>query len=151
MTRLCMIKFDNDYKPTELEGILIRKACIGVCTILSDANEIHYWYEQLVDLDELPLVPYMITKHVWYPPHNPLGLDVDTAGRSLPFNAKCHVSVPGLGLLLLNEVQVEKDCCTDRLNDLLRDGWRIVAVCPQPDQRRPDYVIGRVNASLTGA
>ena len=37
------------------------------------------------------------------------------------------------------------DACTDELQGALRDGWRIIAVCPQPSQRRPDYVLGRYN------
>jgi len=59
------------------------------------------------------------------------------------FNEKCEVHVPGFGLLAITETYVETDCCTERLDDCLRKGWRILAVCPQPDQRRPDYVLGR--------
>lgn len=58
-------------------------------------------------------------------------------------NERCHVAVAGLGLLTINEVEAHTDLCTDALNALLREGWRIVAVCVQPDQRRPDYVLGR--------
>lgn len=59
------------------------------------------------------------------------------------FNAKCEVHVPGLGLLALNQVKVLENICTDELQALLDEGWRIVAACSQPDQRRPDYVLGR--------
>lgn len=62
---------------------------------------------------------------------------------SRAFNERVNVHVPGLGLLLINEALVEHDACTERLNDMLQQGWRILAVCPQPDQRRPDYVMGR--------
>lgn len=61
----------------------------------------------------------------------------------LLYNKKVEVHVPGLGLLNINEVRVEEDCCTDNLQGLLEGGWRIIAACPQPDQRRPDYVLGR--------
>lgn len=64
---------------------------------------------------------------------------------SQTFNAKCDVHVPGLGLLALNEVKVLEDCCTEELQQFLDEGWRIVAACPQPSSRRPDYVIGRHN------
>lgn len=30
----------------------------------------------------------------------------------------------------------------------LNNGWRIIAVCIQPDGRRPDYVLGRYNPEL---
>lgn len=60
-------------------------------------------------------------------------------------NTRCEVHVPGLGLLALNDVQVVENYCTEALQERLNEGWRIVAVCPQPDQRRPDYVLGRHN------
>jgi hypothetical protein len=66
---------------------------------------------------------------------------MNEAGQS--FNAKCQVNVPGLGLLSINEVTWEEDFCTERLQDKLEEGWRILAICPQPDQRRPDYILGR--------
>jgi hypothetical protein len=66
-----------------------------------------------------------------------------TAEGGTQFNEKCAVVVPGLGLLAVNEVQVLYDYCTEDLQRFLTDGWRILAVCPQPTQRRPDYVLGR--------
>lgn len=59
------------------------------------------------------------------------------------FNGKCEVHVPGFGLLMVDEIGVWENACTDTLQRALDDGWRIVAVCPQPNQRRPDYVLGR--------
>ncbi len=58
-------------------------------------------------------------------------------------NERVHVHVPGIGLLLINEVDVQKDYCTEELQEKLEGGWRIIACCPQPDQRRPDYILGR--------
>lgn len=68
-------------------------------------------------------------------------------GPAEGFNDRCSVHVPGLGLLIMNELHVERDSCTDRIQERLDEGWRIVAVCPQPDQRRPDYILGRTNLS----
>ena len=61
-------------------------------------------------------------------------------------NERCNVVVPGLGLMEIREVCVESDFCTERLQERLNDGWRILAICVQPDQRRPDYVLGRNQA-----
>lgn len=58
-------------------------------------------------------------------------------------NERCSVAVSGLGLLTISEVMVERDFCTEALQMKLNEGWRIVAVCVQPDQRRPDYILGR--------
>lgn len=59
------------------------------------------------------------------------------------FNYKVNVHVPNLGLLMVNEVTWLEDCCAEVLQEYLDKGWRILAVCPQPDQRRPDYILGR--------
>lgn len=54
-----------------------------------------------------------------------------------------QIHVPNLGLMLIDDVQVLTDACTDALRDELDAGWRILAVCPPNAQRRPDYVLGR--------
>ena len=58
-------------------------------------------------------------------------------------NERCNVSVGGLGLLLIDEVKVALDLCTEALQNELSSGWRILAICVQPDQRRPDYILGK--------
>lgn len=59
------------------------------------------------------------------------------------FNEKVEVYTPGAGLMLFNSTMLLEDVCTDSLQASLDDGWRIIAACPQPDQRRPDYIMGR--------
>lgn len=54
-----------------------------------------------------------------------------------------HVHIPNIGLLMIDEVMVLEDSCTDYLQNKLDDGWRIIAVCPPNGVRRPDYVLGR--------
>lgn len=58
-------------------------------------------------------------------------------------NQKVNVAVPGFGLLAIKQAKVDYDLCTDKLNEYLRDGWQILAICPQPNQRRPDYVLDK--------
>lgn len=60
------------------------------------------------------------------------------------FNKKCQVHIGGSHLLLINELILEEDCCTDHLQSLLDEGWRIVSVNHQ-EARRPDYVLGKYN------
>lgn len=52
------------------------------------------------------------------------------------------VHIPNQELFSIKECMVLNDCCTDALNDHIRNGWRILAICPQPNQRRPDYIMG---------
>lgn len=78
-------------------------------------------------------------------------LDVLSGAPDTYINNKLDVHVPGNALLTIDEVQVFNDLCTEELQGLLEDDdggrarspWRILAICPQPDQRRPDYVLGR--------
>lgn len=64
------------------------------------------------------------------------------------FNQKCNVHVGGGLIVTYNDLKLKEDCCTDELQSELNNGWRIIAVCVQPDQRRPDYVLGRYNPEL---
>lgn len=54
-----------------------------------------------------------------------------------------YVQIPHIGLLAIDEVQLEEDCCTDVLQRRLNEGWRILCICPPNAARRPDYILGR--------
>jgi hypothetical protein len=58
-------------------------------------------------------------------------------------NTKIDVHVPGNVLTAINEVDYFLNLCTEELQEKLDEGWRILAICPQADQRRPDYIVGR--------
>tara|TARA_R110000744_G_scaffold352095_1_gene458121 strand:+ start:5446 stop:6006 length:561 start_codon:yes stop_codon:yes gene_type:complete len=61
------------------------------------------------------------------------------------YNNKCEVHMPGNMMLMFNETMLLENSCTDEMQEQLNRGWRIMAACPQPDQRRPDYILGRYN------
>lgn len=63
-------------------------------------------------------------------------------------NVKNNFVQPGNELMRVKDVTVKYDLCTDALKDFLTEGWMILAICPQPDQRRPDYILGRYDARL---
>lgn len=54
-----------------------------------------------------------------------------------------QITLPDIGLLLIDEVDWMEDACTQQLQRRLDEGWRILAVCPPNAQRRPDYILGR--------
>jgi hypothetical protein len=58
------------------------------------------------------------------------------------FNERVQCAVPSNPLLEIDTVELMEDCCTDVVRQMLDEGWRLVAVCPQPT-RRPDYIFGR--------
>lgn len=68
--------------------------------------------------------------------------------QSSTFNQKVNVHVGGGLITTYNELSLKENCCTDVLQTELNNGWRIIAVCVQPDQRRPDYILGRYNPTL---
>lgn len=86
-----------------------------------------------------------ITKQLMELANKPLTL---STGGGTTYNNKCEVHMPGNMLSLHNEICLLEDSCTDELQRFLMQGWRIIAACPQPDQRRPDYVLGRFNPEL---
>lgn len=93
---------------------------------------------------ELKVMPYpgaMITK---MSDRNKWEYDAHAQPEDLLSGKAVQVSIPDMALLYINEVIVETDLCTDQLQTLLDDGWRMLAVCPPNAQRRPDYVLGRV-------
>lgn len=69
---------------------------------------------------------------------------LEEAGSLLKtFNDKVEVHIGGSLLMTVNRVKVERDMCTEVLQQELDAGWRILSVCVQSDQRRPDYVLGK--------
>ena len=63
-------------------------------------------------------------------------------------NTRCDVHMPGQALSVYNDTMLMENACTDALQVELNNGWRIIAACPQPDQRRPDYILGRFNPKI---
>lgn len=63
--------------------------------------------------------------------------------RKLP-DVIYQISVANVGLMQVQCVEVLEDCCTDNVQQWLDKGWRILAVCPPNDARRPTYVMGHV-------
>lgn len=59
------------------------------------------------------------------------------------YNERCEVHMPGQALSTYNVVRLLENLCSDELQKSLDDGWRIIAACPQPDARRPDYILGK--------
>lgn len=77
-----------------------------------------------------------------------LAMDLSSTGDT-HYNSKCEVAMPGQALAMYNDTQLLTDGCTDALQNELTAGWRIIAACPQPNQRRPDYILGRFNPEIS--
>lgn len=66
------------------------------------------------------------------------------------FNERTQAETPGSSLFSVTETKLLEDACTDLVQTNIAEGWRIIAVCPQP-QRRPDYVMGRQHLPQTAS
>lgn len=67
----------------------------------------------------------------------------ERVGDALSTGDAVQITIPDMGLLLIKEVIHRDDACTDEIQDLLSEGYRILAVCPPNAQRRPDYILGK--------
>lgn len=95
--------------------------------------------EQVIDINVDPAEVFQRVSEAYSK-----GIEMPSSGGNT-YNSRCEVHMPGNMLATYNQVQLLKDSCTDALQSALSAGWRIIAVCPQPDSRRPDYIMGRFN------
>lgn len=55
-----------------------------------------------------------------------------------------RAAMPEWFIAHIRTVELRMNYCTDALQSDLDDGWHILAICPQPGQRRPDYILGKL-------
>ncbi len=55
------------------------------------------------------------------------------------------VAVPNIALYEVQTVTWIDDACTESIQNYLNKGWRILAICPPNNQRRPDYILGHTD------
>ena len=67
---------------------------------------------------------------------------ISKTGSNL-FNNKLEIHQPNMPLFTYNNFIHLNDCCTEVLQEHINEGYRVVAICPQPDQRRPAYILGK--------
>lgn len=70
------------------------------------------------------------------------------APAEVDFNQRCQQAQPGAGLHSIDTLKLMEDACTDAVQFELSKGWHIVAVQPQPNQRRADFILGRRGSSI---
>lgn len=89
-----------------------------------------------------------ITKEIIELAEKPIKIMTGDGTIGNTYNNRCEVHMPGNAMAFYNEVLLKEDACTDELQTALHSGWRLIAACPQPNQRRPDYILGRFNPDL---
>lgn len=101
--------------------------------------------EEFVDLNKV--IKMVRTFNVETNLSNEMLNKIENAGKyfdkDVQFNSKVNVYQPNNPLFTFNVVQCIVDACTERLQTYLDENWSIITVCPQPNQRRPDYILGK--------
>lgn len=74
--------------------------------------------------------------------------------KVVEFNQKCEVHVPNLGLMNINKLAYATDYCTEELQKLLFQGWRIVPSHKRKDTGHiavmPEEIVENIIESLSG-
>lgn len=74
---------------------------------------------------------------------DPAAILADAQAGAAAGRVQIDISVPGgVALMSVRKVTWLEDACTNALQHQLDAGWRILAVCPANDTRRPTYIIG---------
>lgn len=118
------------------ERVVVTQAQLTMLTV----NKITFEFISEVHLD---IDPVEVFKEVADKQQMQLTMPDYQGGNT--YNNKCEVHMPGNMLASFNEVQLLENSCSDVLQGSLNSGWSLIAACPQPDQRRPDYILGRFN------
>lgn len=140
--KLMKAKFGYNQKFTLEEQEKIREAVLGDKVEFSEDGEYSNWYnESIIDFDLLPNKAIESLSIIKIIEHKSID-QIQARARSV-INQRVNVAVPGFGLMAIKTVKVEVDLCTEKLQEQLDLGWQILAICVQPDQRRPDYVLGK--------
>lgn len=100
----------------------------GYCGLYANPEDIKLLYEAKSEVDIASMIEASVSS------------SVEAIGKL--FNETTSSEQPGPSLLNVDETLLMEDACTNALQENLDNGWRIIAVCPQP-QRRPDYILGR--------
>lgn len=132
--------YENKFTAKEIDFIIEHSLNSISSSYFSEDG--HIWHDCIMDLDKALLLncPFTIKKI--------LASDMNEVQKTRfnpILNDKCSVAVAGFGLMFIDEVKVRLDFCTEALQDELHKGWKILAICVQPNQRRPDYILGKTN------
>ncbi len=135
------VRLEYNVKVTDEQLVKLNAAVIyGKPWERDKDGDVTVWHEKLVCVELMPRdVVFIVNKVVDHPAFESLDRK-----RNPGFNQKVKVSVPDIGLMKIKHVTVFSDYCTEQVQKEIDRGWCILAICPQPDQRRPDYIMGRV-------
>lgn len=130
--------------PEKYEELRKSLRCLGLPATQEELKNWYQYSEVIADDQEINLLSELdvqVTLHrvkgiASYP-------DIDGEKNTSITKIFNQVSVPNVGLMQVTHVCVREDYCTDALQGDLNKGWRILAVCPPNDARRPTYILGR--------
>lgn len=144
------LRYDTAISPEQFGRI--REACVGTSfdpTMDEDGKIDRIWQDFILDIDTVELDLLMLVSLKGPVLKHGIENKEDYPRSSVVINKVCNVAVPGNALAAIRSVEVMEDACTEQLQYRLSQGWCILAVCPQPDSRRPDYILGHIELGKT--
>jgi hypothetical protein len=144
-----LYKVDLDYSDKELIKNLSTEdyeKLRSVVMAIPENKETWYGYDMIVDKEgiiELTKICKNLQLKQIKNTYSPSKSDISWVKQLDAAGTAVHVHIPNIGLLMINEVCILEDSCTDKLQEYLNNNWRILAVCPPNGVRRPDYIMGR--------
>lgn len=113
------------------EDIMENKGYHSLEFLMNDVSELPSWILNRIEFDR-PQIMKLLKDDAHINPKNLM--------QAIKMN---QVHLPDHTIINFDEVTWMEDACTQDLQKSLDENWRIIAVCLQPGQRRPDYVLGR--------
>lgn len=55
-----------------------------------------------------------------------------------------QIMLPNNLMLEMKELMVSTNACTNEINECLKQDWKLIAILPQHNQARPDYILGKM-------
>lgn len=131
------------------ESEYLRRAIEENCLLLNESQVLELALRNIeFKVDKSTAVAIDVSKQLAELADKPMQIAMAPDVSGANHNHKVNVHMPNHAMAFYNEIMLLEDACSDNLQIHLTNGWRILAACPQPDQRRPDYVLARFNPDV---
>lgn len=143
--KLALLEAQPDYSDKQPDDYVSWQVAHSNSAVVTNEELIQLTQERVQFTYEQPITVNVDPAELFQEMANKNELQLNNVASTNTYNNKCEVHMPGNLMASYNEVQLLEDSCSDVLQSSLSAGWRLIAACPQPDQRRPDYILGRFN------
>ena len=114
---------------------------LKMITLPETQKELKFWYPENPLLDDFHMDKLdAVCSKLQY--SRIKGLRYNSTRGDVVNKTITQIHVANLGLFDIKKLALFEDACTDNINEQLKAGWRIIAVIPANNTRRPTYILG---------